>query len=281
MKFTQRLVISYIQTKFKVLAAFSTAKTARSAFRLFCTPFNKSKKQPSAIFSTAEPLEFEMDGYQIRGFRWNHPKQQKILILHGFSSCVYNFDRYIADYIKKGMEVLAFDAPAHGNSSGKTVNAVQYAATIKKIIELYGPVDHFLGHSFGGIAISLALEDTRQSSGTKIIFIAPATETSTAVDQAFSMLKLSNKKVREEFDRIILNLSGRETSWFSIRRAIKNINAEVLWIHDEDDAVTPLADALKVKEDNHPNINFVITKGLGHHKIYRDSSVRNMAVEFI
>ena len=77
----------------------------------------------------------------------------------------------------KGYEVLAFDAPAHGDSEGSTVNAIEYSEMIKKVIELYGPVEAFIAHSFGGIAISLALEQIPHDANTKIVFIAPATET--------------------------------------------------------------------------------------------------------
>ena len=62
---------------------------------------------------------------------------------------------------------------------------------------------------------------------------------------------------------------------------MNNIRASVLWIHDEDDDITPWADALKVKEDDHPNIKFVITKGLGHRKIYRDETVIKETVKFL
>ena len=62
---------------------------------------------------------------------------------------------------------------------------------------------------------------------------------------------------------------------------MENIKATILWIHDEDDDITPLKDALKVKEQNFKNIEFVITKGLGHRKIYRDSNIKNMVVNFL
>jgi hypothetical protein len=38
---------------------------------------------------------------------------------------------------------------------------------------------------------------------------------------------------------------------------------------------------MKVKEDNHPNIEFVITKGLGHRRIYRENKVVRRIVEFL
>lgn len=145
----------------------------------------------------------------------------------------------------------------------------------------FGPIKSFLAHSFGGIALSLALENMPHDEHTRVVLIAPATETTTAIDIAFKMLKIKNAEVRKEFDAIVLRLSGKETAWFSIRRAMYHIKAQVLWIHDEEDDVTPWADAQKVKEDNHPNIHFVITKGLGHRKIYHDPAIKNKVIEFM
>jgi len=62
---------------------------------------------------------------------------------------------------------------------------------------------------------------------------------------------------------------------------VKNIKAGILWAHDEEDSVTPLADALKVKEKNYPNVKFVITKGLGHTQIYRDEKIIKTIVDFL
>ncbi len=281
MKITQKIALTYIRSKFQVLAAVSAVKAAKSAFTLFCTPYQQSKKTPSAIFNTAEAIEFQLQNNTVRGFRWNSSSQKTVLILHGFSSCVYNFDRYISIFVKKGYRVLAFDAPAHGRSSGKTVNAVLYKEMIVTVNTLYGPVNSYLAHSFGGIAISLAMEEIPHDETVNIALVAPATETVTAVNHAFDMLRLKNAKVRAGFDDIIYRLSGHETAWFSIRRAAKNIRASILWIHDEEDDVTPVTDAKKVQDDNLPNIKFVLTKGLGHQKIYRDGTVRNMIADFL
>ena len=183
--------------------------------------------------------------------------------------------------VEKGYEVLAFDAPSHGASDGSYTNAIEYSDMIKKAVDLYGPIQSFIGHSFGGIAVCLAMEAMPHDANTKIVLIAPATETSTAIDGAFSMLGIRNERLRKEMDDLIFDKTAKTTAWYSIRRAMNNIKASVLWFHDEDDDVTPLNDALKVKEDNHSNIEFVITKGLGHRKIYRDESVLNAAVKFL
>jgi pimeloyl-ACP methyl ester carboxylesterase len=279
MKLSQKLGMAYMQTKLKVLIFTNKRKAAEEAFKLFCTPLTKAKRK--AAPKNAEQIQFKLHDITVKGHRWNHPRPNKILILHGFGSAAYKFDDYVAPLIKKGYEVIAFDAPAHGESGGKCTNAVEYSEMIIKVMELHGPIKSFIAHSFGGIALSLAMENSKHDVDTKIVFIAPATETTSAVDDAFKMLKINDAVVRKEFDSLIFKITGKKAAWFSIRRAIKRIKAQVLWVHDTDDNITPLSDALKVKEDNHANVHFIITKGLGHNKIYHDMEVKNKVVSFL
>jgi pimeloyl-ACP methyl ester carboxylesterase len=279
MKLSQKLGIAYIRTKFRVLAFTNKRRAAAQAFKLFCTPLAKAKRKAEP--KSAEAVKFKLNNVTIKGHRWNHPQPNKALILHGFSSAANKFDSYIEPLIKKGYEVIAFDAPAHGDSGGKTINVLEYSEMITTIIKEYGPIKNFIAHSFGGIALSLALENYKHNETTKVVFIAPATETTSAIDAAFKMLRIKDKEVRKEFDQLIFSISGKKTTWFSIRRAVKHITAQVLWIHDEDDDVTPLADAVKVKEDKPGNVQFMFTKGLGHRRIYHDVTVKNKIFSFL
>lgn len=280
MNVQKKIAFGFIRTKLNGLSIINKRKAGEEAFRLFCTPILKSIK-PGQIFKDAEALEFTLEGNLIKGFRCNHPRPHKVLLLHGFSSNCHNFDNYVTPLVQKGYEVLAFDAPAHGASTGKLVNALGYSNMIKKVIELYGPIQGFVAHSFGGLAISLALEDIPHDVDTKVALIAPATETTTAIESAFEMIGIKNDRLRKSLESIILETSGHEPAWFSIRRAMHNIKATISWWHDEDDEVTPLSDALKVKEDDHRNISFHISKGLGHRKIYRDAEVKRSIVAFL
>lgn len=280
MKLSQRLALRYIKTKFTLLTAISKKKAAAEAFKLFCTPQSRNRKKLPKIFEEAEKLQFELDGVVVKGWRFNKEGDRKALILHGFESSVVNFDRYIRPLMKKGYEVLAFDAPAHGRSGGKQINAPLYRKMILAVNEKFGPVRSFMAHSFGGLAVSLALEQISHTADYRLALIAPATETVTAIDTFFSFLKL-DPAIRPEFERLIIQKGGVSSDWYSINRAMKHIKAEVLWLHDEDDDITPLSDVLKVKEQNYPNIRFVFTKGLGHRRIYRDNKVTRSIVEFL
>jgi pimeloyl-ACP methyl ester carboxylesterase len=280
MKLSQRLALKYIRTKFKLLSSVSKRKAAEKAFKLFCTPQSRNKKKLPKIFEGAEKLHFEIAGNIVRGWRFNYPAERKVMIIHGYESSVINFDRYIKPLIKKGYEVLAFDAPAHGKSGGKKITAPFYKETIQKINKLYGPVQSYMAHSFGGLAVSLALEEISHTPDYRLALIAPATETTTAIDSFFLFLQI-DAAVRTEFEKLIIRKAGVSSEWYSIKRAMKHIKAKVLWLHDEGDDVTPLSDALKIKEENYPNIEFVITKGLGHRRIYSDNKVTKAVVDFL
>lgn len=276
----RQLALTYIRTKFKLLSAISKKQAAQKAFDLFCTPQHRNQKPLPPIFQKAEPLHFTFLNYSIQGWRWNTGRAKKILILHGFESSVINFDRYVTPLLKKGYEVLAFDAPAHGRSSGKRINAVIYKDFIKAVYETYGPIQAFLAHSLGGLALSLALEEMLHDASHKVVLIAPATETTTAATMFLDYVKLDSA-LRPYFDQVILEKSGHPTAWFSVARATKNIRAQVLWVHDKDDNMTPFSDIEPVIEARYPNVRFLITEGLGHRRIYRDANVAKAVVDFL
>jgi pimeloyl-ACP methyl ester carboxylesterase len=280
MKLIQRLALRYYKTKFRVWTALSKKKAAEKAFQLFCTPQSRNRKKIPKIFESAEKLELMVEGIIVRGWRFNHPGTKTAMILHGFESSVINFDRYIKPLIKKGYEVLAFDAPAHGRSGGTKINAPLFKKTILEINKKYGPVTSFMAHSFGGLALALALEDISHDEHYRVALVAPATETTTAISSFFKFLDL-DPALRPEFEKVIIKAGGLSSSWYSVKRAMRNIRASVLWFHDEDDDTTPLADVLKVKEQNYPNIRFVFTKGLGHRRIYRDNKVTKAIIDFL
>ena len=280
MKLGQKIAINYIRAKLNILALVSKEKAAAKAFDLFCTPFRKTRKKKPPVFEKGEKLHFKLDGIDIRGHRWNYPQPRKALIIHGFESTSYNFDRYVMPLVRKEYEVLAFDAPAHGISGGKRITLPLYVAMLQKIYELYGPIQSFMAHSFGGLVLAHFLETIPHDSGTRVVLLAPATETVTAIDSFFHFLHL-NDAIREEFDELVFRKGNLPAQHYSIKRAAKNIRAKVLWIHDEDDEMTPLRDALKVRDDQHAHIEFVITKGYGHRRLYRENKVVKQVIDFL
>lgn len=280
MGLAKRLALRYIRTKLKLLSKVSTRLAAQKAFELFTTPPTREKREAPPIFKKAESLNFQFHGLKIQGYRWNAPREKKVLILHGFESSIVNFDKYVQPLTKKGFEVLGFDAPAHGKSTGKIINAVDYKNFILRIIADYGPVHYFISHSFGGLALALALEETQHDETWKAVFIAPATESSTAMKNFFALVR-PDEEVKKEFEKLIVEANGKPLAWYSVSRAAENIKAQVLFLQDKQDVQTPFADVEPIMKKAYPNFRFQISDGLGHRRIYKDSNTIKTVVDFL
>jgi pimeloyl-ACP methyl ester carboxylesterase len=282
MKLTQRLLVSYHFAKLKALGMISSRKAAEKAFELFCTPFPAKGFKIPAVFEKAEKLHFKSSQLSIRGFRWQseHPGGKKILILHGYSSNAYKFEHYISPLLKAGFEVCIFDAPAHGRSDGKLINAALYRNMVLEAEKLYGPFYGLIGHSLGGLAASLAFEKFAGNNQRKLVLIAPATETSTAINNFFALMPF-DQKIRDEFPKIIRKISGQDVSYFSVSRMVQHIQAPVLWIHDKQDMICPYKDVKPLQKMKLPHVQFLITDGLGHNQVYKESSTCKLVVRFL
>ncbi|MES2004132.1 MAG: alpha/beta fold hydrolase [Bacteroidota bacterium] len=282
MKLAQRLLLGYYKTKLRTIGMVSPRRAAEAAFKIFCTPFpiKLPKKSPPA-FHKAEKLSFEIDGLTLRGFRWQpeHPNGKKVLIVHGFSSYAYKFEKYVLALKKEGFEVLAFDAPAHGSSDGKLINAYIYKHALLKIEALYGPLYGIMGHSLGGLAAALAFETLPNRENRKLVLVAPATETERAIRNFFTLVP-ADEKVQQAFHQLITDITGEQAAYFSVSRIVKSLNSPILWVHDQQDRICPFEDVKPLLSLDLPHVKFLITTQMGHSRVYKDNKVCTEIIHF-
>lgn len=283
MKISQKLALRYTRARINILSLASPRKAAIKAFKLFCTPQQRVTKKGSAFFESGEPLSFRYAGHTVRGRHWlpaGTEPRKKVLIAHGFESASCNFGSYIAALVEKGYEVMAFDAPAHGASGGRRILLPDYVGVLRHIEQSHGPIHSYMGHSLGGLALTLFLESTPHNRVNRLVLIAPAVEMASAVNAFARQFQLSPGVVKE-MDDYVQETSGHHFDWYSLRRALQHNNASILYVQDEDDRVTPLKDALLIQQDGHTNIKFVLTKGLGHRKVYKDEETKGKIIAFL
>jgi alpha-beta hydrolase superfamily lysophospholipase len=281
MKLAQKLALGYFNNKLRTIAIVSPRKAAEEAFKLFCTPYSKRRPQKSPpIFKQAEKVVFSIHEHTIHGFRWKPTKEngRKILICHGFDSYSYRFERYITPLLNVGFEVLAFDAPGHGLSSGSRITITVYRDMVLDINKRFGPIDGIMAHSLGGLGAGLALEKMEDHQHKRFVLISPATETTRAVSTFFKYIKAS-EKVKDEFEKLIIELGGYPSAWYSVARIMQQITTPTLWVHDKEDPITPFEDMKHMLEQNLSHIEFEITEGLGH-SLYNDDKVANRIIDF-
>jgi pimeloyl-ACP methyl ester carboxylesterase len=273
------MMLSYFKTKIRLASLASVRWGAQIAFDMFSTPYRKSKKPKPTIFKQAENIKITVNDCQINGYKWNPSANKQLLILHGFESRAYKFDMYIAPLLNKGWGITIMDAKAHGKSEGKQIILPDYVAMIETLEKIYGKFSGYLAHSFGGIAVSLHLEKS-PNDDAKLALIAPATETETAI-LLFSKIVGLKAQVVNTIDDLILEKSGKPTSFYSLKRIVPTLNNKILWVHDQNDKITPLSDVQPLIDQHPRHVEFVITNGLGHSRIYKEEKVIDRVVDFL
>jgi pimeloyl-ACP methyl ester carboxylesterase len=275
----QQIMLALLKTKIRLASFVSIKWGAEVAFSMFSTPYRKSEKPKPAIFKKAENFSIKVNGENVNGYRWNAIAKKQLLILHGFESRAYKFDMYIGPMLAAGWGVVIMDAKAHGKSEGDSIIIPDYVSMIQHLENDFGKFSSYLAHSFGGIAISLHLEKAKNTAA-RLVLIAPATETDTAIN-LFSKIVDLKKEVRIAINDLILEESGNPTSFYSLKRIVPTLENKILWVHDKNDKITPLSDMESLMIDQLSHVEFIITEGFGHSRIYKEKEVIGSVIAFI
>jgi pimeloyl-ACP methyl ester carboxylesterase len=282
--FSERIYLQYLRTKFKTISKLAPATAGRMAFDLFCTPYPKYKKRKApAVFHHALPKKVQLqDQTTLHGFEWmpTQANGQTVLIAHGYASFAYKFEYYITPLLKMGYRVLAFDAPGHGQSEGRHINVVVYQEAIQQIMQQLGPVDHFIGHSLGALTLAMIAESIDRPNERKFVLIAPATKTTTTFANFFKMMHF-NEVTQHAFLEEVHSRTHHTIEHFAADRALAQYTGPLLWIHDESDLVCPYKDLIDFQQNAPASIEFLITNGLGHNKVYKTAEVMDQIMAFL
>ena len=85
----------------------------------------------------------------------------------------------------------------------------------------------------------------------------------------------------KDFEQYVLEKSGNPYSYFSVARIVRITPAAVLWVHDENDKICTFSDVKSIANEKIERTEFLVTKGLGHNKIYLDSKVKDRIFKFL
>ncbi len=278
-----RTVFHFYSKKFHLISIVSPRLAAQSALHFFCTPYTHVRRgMPPEIFLIAEKLTLMVGSDKVFGFRWKPGEKQNgktILICHGFDSSSYRFADYIQPFLDLGFTILAFDAPAHGISTGKTITVLRYVEMISIVMEKYGPINAIMAHSFGALAAVLTLEGGSDKHCKQLVVVAPSTETTHAIKNFFHHMRLE-ERVQTPFLKLVEEMDGKPASWYSVARAIEKIETKTLWFHDKKDKITPFSDMEHLLEKDLPHIQFEITEGLGHSQYVNPEILKKIVAFF-
>ncbi len=253
--------------------------TARFWTAVMLMPGRRMRIRASQAPVMARAVRSTIDaaGRRIAVYRWGSG-ERRILLVHGWSGRAAQF----ADLVSRlsvDATVVAFDAPAHGETRGVTADIGMWIEAIRALDAEYG-FDLVIGHSFGGLA---ALRARRAGLvGGKVVSISAPPSTD-AVTQAFAVQARLSAAVSE----LITGSFARRLG--PVMSAIASgpdagpgaaADAEALVIHDRSDRVVPVGAAQAI-EAWWPGVSgVVLTDGRGHNGILADPDVVDAIASF-
>ena len=275
-------MLKVLQTIFQIVGRISPVLAGRMAYKLWLTPTRfKTPASEKKALKSANIESHRINDNDITTFTWqtaDADDRPTVLLVHGWSGRGTQMGSFAEPLNNAGYRVISFDAPAHGKSSGKQTNLYEISETILALQDIYGTFDSVITHSFGGPCTALAIRLGLKTN--RIVSICPPATTIGLIDK-FSDALLLNKKTRHNLvDRITTTFGGHVWEELSMKNSIRDVDIPGLVIHDAHDDDVPWQEGQAVAHAWN-NAPFIITSGLGHRRILRDSSVIESTLKFL
>ena len=231
----------------------------------------------------------EVDSYKISVLHWqaksdsvaNADAKSTVLCTHGWAGHALNFTTIIEELCVQGHDVVAYDSPAHGNSTGKRTTLLANTQALLKVAEQMGPIDILVGHSFGCLANVFALDlgnDVASLADVKKLILIAGPNKLTDLFSSFTTTMHLPESVLQIFFNKVEALVHRPIESISVEGLLKKITAEVLIIHDKRDRIVPIQEAENISKQTHAQL--FLTNGYGHSRILSAGSVLSKINEF-
>ncbi|MFH4967106.1 alpha/beta hydrolase [Gaetbulibacter sp. M240] len=244
-----------------VIEVFSRSYAAKLAIKLFGTPRKgRLSEDEQAFLKEAKHDTFLCLDFEIQTYKWQG-KKDTIILAHGWESNTYRWKDLIHTLTASDFTVISLDGPAHGNSSGKRFNTLDYSACLAEVAK-NNKADVIIGHSVGGMATIFSISFHKVSNLKKIVLLGAPSNFSGVLNRYGDFMGY-NKRVMNAIEAQIEKEFNHHPNYFNTSEFSKDISAEGLVIHDKKDPIIPFRDALDYK-DHFPNATLIETKGYGH-----------------
>ncbi len=218
----------------------------------------------------------QVDGLPVAIYRWG--AGPVVLFVHGWSGRGSQAAAFVEPLQHAGFQVLAVDAPGHGETPGDSTNILECAAVLQAIEQAYGPLHGAITHSFGGMVLAYAMQHGLRV-GRVISLSAPAT-VEFLIDGFAQTLDMPPAVVANLRQRMEQRFEDNFWERISMVNNVRDLAVPALVIHDVDDASVPWRQGEMIAAA-WPGARFMKTQGLGHGRILRDHEVVEAAVDFI
>ncbi len=258
-----------------LLSELAPSAAEHIAARLWMSPRRHQRPgRELGWLESATPGRLDTHSGRVKTWTWG--RGPTVLLVHGWAGRGAQLGAFVSPLVDAGYRVVAFDAPAHGDSGGERVNLADFAEAVGEAAWAFGPLRGVVAHSFGCVATCAAM--LQGVPIDRLVFVAPAVLTLQSHQQMRELLGVNEAVMKRLTDRVEqrMNLSLQDLDASGVARIAK----PMLAFHAPDDREVPVERSLLLQR-LWPESRLVLAPGTGHSRILRDPEVIQQAVGFL
>jgi pimeloyl-ACP methyl ester carboxylesterase len=235
---------------------------------------------PTLAAARLRRIEFEGGALQL--YEWGPEAAaaaRTVLLLHGWGSHAPRWTSFIDAIVSRGWRALAFDAPAHGRSTGSRSSLWQFRAALVQVTREAGPVDAIVAHSLGALALAQHLADPATPPLRAAVLASLPPDLGYLLDSFLQLIGADAQLTASVHARFETRF-GQAAAAFDSLSLAPRITTPVLLLHDREDDITPVAQAETIAPLL-PHAALFLTQGLGHSGLLRDPAAVDAALRFL
>lgn len=268
--------LRFLRAGFRTLCAVAPPIAVRAAAALFRTPpRHKTSPVERRILESGRGEAVRVGSGKLATWSWG--EGPAVLLVHGWGSRGSRLGSFVEPLIAAGYSVVAFDAPGHGDSTGRLSSLPQFVQAVLAVSRVHGPFAAVIAHSMGGAAVALAAG--RGLELERAAFLAPASNPGNYSRRFAEVLGIP-ARIRERMEKRFERQFGFRWEEFDVPSRVASFSAPLLVIHDRDDREVSWNDGAAIARA-WPGAELVTTQGLGHTRIVHDPEVVRRVLAFL
>ncbi len=247
-------------------------------WRWFRSPRYQTLPREQAWLDSARTFWLPHALGNIAYYRWGDSEKPYVLLVHGWSGHASQLGAFAQPLIDAGYAVVAFDAPGHGSSPGKSTTLFRIVDVMQTLVMQLGTPRAVIAHSFGCVVTARALHEGMLASG--VILMSSPTRAEYLFAKFIGTLQLGDKILQRFRQHFEVEFGKDVWQRIDADSNARTLRVPALIVHDRNDSeVDPqcsqwLADAWQ-------GSLLEYTEGLGHRRILRDATFIQRCVAFI
>lgn len=260
----------------------SPAAAARLAYPLFrrVGPRLGIRAEQQAVHDAARRRTLSVRGRDVVTYEWG-AGSETVLLVHGWRGRAAQFAPLVRELRSEGYRVVAFDAPANGDSRGRRTDVRDWLAAIAGLHTREGRFHSIVGHSFGAMAALAAVKEG--VSAGSVVSLAGVSDARYLVTGFGERIGLSREAMDALAATFAENVFGVPDPWPRFDGAATPLpdGTALLVIHDSDDREVSVDQAVRLHDAHPGRSRLVLTSGFGHNRILGSDPALDATLELV